>query len=271
MPAWTRRAAECDLRHEIVILPSILSRRLFMDVAMKLIHSLRFTEQLSHCRSTQDVGTLFADTIAPHGFPMATCGGARDTPTGLVWEFFFNTWPAEWLHEYQTNDYVRVDLVPAVARLTTTPFTWRELLRSRTETPKQVAFHKRIRELGLADGFAVPIHHPNGDMGLCVSVTTHPIEDQEERMALHLASLHAYERCRELGGETVPGTLKNNLSPREVECLKWVVGGKSDTDIGSILGISHTTVHYHIERAKKKLGVRTRAQASAVAMTLGYV
>lgn len=33
--------------------------------------------------------------------------------------------------------------------------------------------------------------------------------------------------------------------------------GKSDTDIGMILGISHTTAHFYIERAKGKLGVRT--------------
>jgi DNA-binding CsgD family transcriptional regulator len=241
------------------------------NTGMKLIDSLQLAEQLAHCQSTQQVGTLFTETIAPHGFTMATCGGARDTSAGLVWEFYFNTWPAEFLREYQLNDYVRYDLVPAFARLTTKPFTWLELLRERKESPEQVAFHNRVRDLGIADGFAVPIHHPGGDMGLCVSVATHPIEDREQRMAMHLASFHAYQRCRELGGEVMPGSLGNQLSRREVECLKWVVDGKSDTDIGAILGISHTTVHYHIERAKKKLGVRTRAQAAATVMTMGYV
>ncbi len=50
-----------------------------------------------------------------------------------------------------------------------------------------------------------------------------------------------------------------------------VPNGKSDTDIGKILGISHTTAHFHIERIKKKLGVRTRTQAAAMVMTLGYL
>jgi DNA-binding CsgD family transcriptional regulator len=40
---------------------------------------------------------------------------------------------------------------------------------------------------------------------------------------------------------------------------------------GHILGISHTTVHFHIERVKIKLGVKTRTQAAAIIVTLGYL
>lgn len=65
--------------------------------------------------------------------------------------------------------------------------------------------------------------------------------------------------------------MRTPLSPRELECLKWVLDGKSDTDIGEILGISPNTVHFHVERVKKKLGVRTRTQAAATVMTLGYL
>jgi DNA-binding NarL/FixJ family response regulator len=49
------------------------------------------------------------------------------------------------------------------------------------------------------------------------------------------------------------------------------IKGKSDTDIGKILEIPHTTVHFHVERVKKKLGVRTRTQAAAIVVSLGYL
>jgi DNA-binding CsgD family transcriptional regulator len=238
---------------------------------MKLADSLRFIEELKKCATSHEVGVAFMRMIAPHGFTMASCGGSRETPGGRVWDFFFNTWPAEWLLEYQNNDYVRHDMLPAVARLSATPFTWLELLRDRKQTPKQIEFHNRIRELGIVDGYAVPIHLPVGDVGLCVSIATHIIDDTEQRLALHMASLYAHERCRELGGLTEASSAKAPLSPRELECLKWVLAGKSDTDIGAILGISHTTVHFHIERVKKKLSVRTRTQAAATVMTLGYL
>jgi hypothetical protein len=162
---------------------------------MKLVDSLRLVEALKKCASSQEVGAVFASTIAPYGFTMVSCGGSRETPSGRLWDFFFNTWPPEWLLEYQKNDYVRHDMLPAVARLSATPFTWVELLRGREQTPKQIEFHNRVRELGVIDGYTVPIHLPGGDVGLFVSVATHVIEDTEERLALHLASLYAYHRC----------------------------------------------------------------------------
>jgi DNA-binding CsgD family transcriptional regulator len=202
---------------------------------------------------------------------MASCGGSRETPSGRVWDFFFNTWPPEILREYQTRDYVRHDILPTVARLSSMPFTLVELLRDRKHTPKQIEVNNYAHELGIVDAYAVPIHVPGGDIGLCVSNSTHIIDDAEERLALHMASLHAFDRCRALGGLTEASSVKAPLSPRELECLKWVLDGKSDTDIGEILGISHTTVHFHIERVKKKLGVRTRTQAAAMIITLGYL
>lgn len=238
---------------------------------MKLADSLRLILKLEHCSSSKEVGASFAKTIAPYGFNMVSCGGSRETPSGRLWDFFFNTWPSEWLLEYQRNDYVRCDMMPAMARLSAAPFTWAELLRDRVQSPEQTDFHKRVRELGVIDAFAVPIHQQGGDVGLCVSVSTHVIKNPEERLALHMASLYVYHRCQALGGLIDTSSVKAPLSPRELECLKWVLDGKSDTDIGKIIGISHTTVHFHVERVKKKLGVRTRTQAAAMILTLGYL
>jgi DNA-binding CsgD family transcriptional regulator len=53
------------------------------------------------------------------------------------------------------------------------------------------------------------------------------------------------------------------LTARELECLREVGAGKSDREIGTTLGISRTTVKYYLERARLKLGARTRAQAYA--------
>jgi hypothetical protein len=166
---------------------------------MKLADALLLIEAFKGCASPQQVGAAFASGIMPHGYTMASCGGSRDTPSGRVWDFFFNTWPPEWLLEYQKDDFVRYDMIAAVARLSAVPFTWAELLRDRKQTQKQIEFHDRARDLGVVDGYAVPIHLPGGDVGLCVSVSTHLIDDAEERLALHVASIYAHDRCRALG------------------------------------------------------------------------
>ena len=45
--------------------------------------------------------------------------------------------------------------------------------------------------------------------------------------------------------------------------MRWVAAGKTDWEIGTILSISATTVKFHVNRARAKLGARMRAQAAA--------
>ena len=55
------------------------------------------------------------------------------------------------------------------------------------------------------------------------------------------------------------------LTLREAEVLYWVAKGKTNRDIGDILGSSPATVKKHLERVYVKLGVETRTAAAAVA------
>jgi CheY-like chemotaxis protein/DNA-binding CsgD family transcriptional regulator len=56
------------------------------------------------------------------------------------------------------------------------------------------------------------------------------------------------------------------LTAREAEVLYWVVQGKTNRDIGDILGSSPATVKKHLEHVYTKLGVETRTAAANVAM-----
>jgi DNA-binding CsgD family transcriptional regulator len=57
------------------------------------------------------------------------------------------------------------------------------------------------------------------------------------------------------------------LTAREAEVLYWVVKGKTNRDIGDILGTSPRTVHKHLEHVFGKLGVETRTAAASMAMS----
>lgn len=61
---------------------------------------------------------------------------------------------------------------------------------------------------------------------------------------------------------------KFSLTPREAEVLVWVSKGKSNRDIGEILGLSPRTVNKHLEQIYAKLGVENRTAAAAIAMEL---
>ena len=61
------------------------------------------------------------------------------------------------------------------------------------------------------------------------------------------------------------------LTARQIECLEWVQAGKSSSVIGQILGVSKRTVDEHLGEACRRLQVRTRIQAVAIANELGLI
>ncbi|OHV84510.1 response regulator [Rhizobium sp. LCM 4573] len=56
-----------------------------------------------------------------------------------------------------------------------------------------------------------------------------------------------------------------SLTQRESEVLQWIAKGKSNRDIGDILGLSARTVNKHLEQIYVKLGVENRASAAVKA------
>jgi len=57
------------------------------------------------------------------------------------------------------------------------------------------------------------------------------------------------------------------LTTREGEVLQWLAKGKTNRDIGEILGMAPRTVNKHLEHVYVKLGVETRAAATALVLT----
>jgi DNA-binding response OmpR family regulator len=52
-----------------------------------------------------------------------------------------------------------------------------------------------------------------------------------------------------------------DLRGRELETLTWAARGKTFAEIAEILGLSKRTVEFHLDNARRKLGVPTRTQA----------
>jgi len=92
-------------------------------------------------------------------------------------------------------------------------------------------------------------------------------------LAPHLALAHRNlqrkEALRTTAAQVVPGPEdleRVGLTPREAEVLHWVMKGKQDGVIASILKISVRTVHQHIARILRKLQSETRGSAGYEAM-----
>ncbi|MGH8746555.1 MAG: XrtB/PEP-CTERM-associated transcriptional regulator EpsA [Burkholderiales bacterium] len=82
---------------------------------------------------------------------------------------------------------------------------------------------------------------------------------------LHLALV----RTRVHQSPAEPGVRQSRLlTAREQEIMKWIRVGKSNIEIGLILGISSLTVKNHVQKILRKLDVQNRTQAVSKALAL---
>jgi DNA-binding NarL/FixJ family response regulator len=63
----------------------------------------------------------------------------------------------------------------------------------------------------------------------------------------------------------------DGLSGREIEVLQLVAEGRSNKEIGDVLGLSALTVKSHLARIARKLGTGDRAEMVALALRAGVI
>lgn len=128
-------------------------------------------------------------------------------------------------------------------------------------------------DFGVAAAIIAPTYLTGGVIGAVVWASDKPLADLPALYAaradqLHGAALRLVSAYRD--GLTDDAPLVR-LTKREIQCLKWAAAGKTDADIGQIIGISGPTVRFHVQNAALKLRVAGRAQAIHRATGLGYL
>ncbi len=75
----------------------------------------------------------------------------------------------------------------------------------------------------------------------------------------------------DLGRDGIGTNQLPTLTPRELECLKWIAAGKNSSEVGTILDISAHTVNGYMKNVFAKLGVVNRMQAVGIACQLNLI
>lgn len=229
--------------------------------------TLDFVANLDAAASAEAIASLFTAYADRLGFSNATCLRVPDAGEQLDECFLLNSFPQEWVRHYGESGYITSDPVVRELFLSYQPFTWSEVLQRRQIGPLERRIMGECAEVGMQEGFVVPIYQGGGYTGLVSLAGRQPMITEETRGAVTLASIYLHNKLTTLRRREAHNTY--DLTERELECLRWAAAGKSDWEIGQILLISAKTVNYHIENAKRKFGVATRVQAIVAALRLG--
>lgn len=87
----------------------------------------------------------------------------------------------------------------------------------------------------------------------------------EEIVSLCLAYAVKWTGDRAPDGTAEAPQGRLDLTDRELDCVRWLVAGKTLQDVATITGLRYSTVRYHLERAKDRAGLATTQQLIAYA------
>jgi len=136
---------------------------------------------------------------------------------------------------------------------------------------------RELIRLGASDILAHGTHDTAGRPASFFIFASQPgsIAGRQRHLAALLApSLHAAWVHTQFSRAIQPGPARSQsgggelLTTREQEILGWIYQGKSNIEIGMILGISPLTVKNHVQKILRRLNVLNRAQAVGKALSL---
>jgi DNA-binding CsgD family transcriptional regulator len=180
------------------------------------------------------------------------------------------TYPASWIKRYLQMGYVYVDPVVREGFLRTLPFDWGEL---KIQGTAEASFLADALAHGVGPrGFSIPVRSKHGHRAL-FSISFSRSEKEWINFLKNTQStlVEIANRVHRRVIDEVFGEDRPHLTPRELECLRWIARGKDTSDIAVILDISPHTARYYLKSARYKLDSVTSAQAVSKAIKLGLL
>lgn len=237
--------------------------------AMTLV--AEFADTARTATSMRALGALLAAATRDLGFRYHALVEHADLarpPPNLL---FLQNYPAAWVETFAHAGLHRQDPAQRLASRRPCPFAWEELPQLIPLTVAQGQLLDQARRAGLETGFTVPLHAAGQRTASCSFVTAmgRPLPRftlLAAELLAHIAFAAAFDLRHQFMEDAVP-----HLTPREEECVTLMAQGKTDWEIGVILGLSEETVTKYLKAARNRFGVTRRAQLAIAAVSRGQL
>lgn len=187
--------------------------------------------------------------------------------------FTRSNYSAEWRHRYDASGFAYVDPTVVHCVTNTLPLIW---MPSTFGNGVPGTLYEEASAHGIRSGVTLPIHGPQGELGMISFASDIRPDTPFERSlldvlpALSLVRDYAFASSSRLR-EAKPEPELPRLTRRELEVLQWVMVGKSSWEVARITNCSEATVNFHLANVRQKFGVNTRQQAVVKAISLGLL
>lgn len=177
----------------------------------------------------------------------------------------------DWQSTYSKENLFEVDPSVKLATTSLIPLDWSTM---DAVTSGAISYFEAADKCRIgSQGLTFSIRGDSGDISVFNVNTNHDKADwqlykQNNTCDLQMIFMYFYETIIKLRERPGAGE-KQDLSYREIECLKWCSRGKSYWEISVILEISERTVNFHMTSVRNKLNAVTNAQAVAIGILNG--
>lgn len=182
--------------------------------------------------------------------------------------YAITNFPRQFQTKYNNENYLLHDPIIRYAMLSNAIFQWRAANEHASKFGKKI--YDEMQDYALFDGLCIPMKVGYFPKGIISMSHENPDLSQKDLTNLHLVSIHTYTHFLKLLDVSEFKSLID-LSKREVEVLHYVAGGKSNWEIGVILGVSEDCIKKHMGNITRKLDAMNRAHAVILGVKSGQI
>ena len=236
----------------------------------EFLAALKFAQGADEVTDAATLDQRFGDVVRAFGVKYYSTISVAPAGQALVPRVLLGAVDPVWTEHYVRRSFGAVDPAMRMIFESNKPFSWSEAASRSTDLKGRRVFDEVADVTGATEGLVVPIHERFGGTSAVILSGPDLELDPAARPVLHLAAVYFTGLAQDLAARP-DRDAPCPLTDRQLECLRWVMDGKSDWEIGGILGISEHTAHNHVEAAKRSLGVATRSQAFVQAWRRGWL
>ncbi|WP_437881579.1 helix-turn-helix transcriptional regulator [Pseudomonas sp. LRF_L74] len=202
---------------------------------------------------------------------LISLGPARPLDTNPL-NGVITTFPRQWLEQYCSDGLIEIDPILKHCRRELVPIFW--AAEHRRARGRSRHFWEQREQFGLRSGMSIPLRYELFRGTLSVAFDDSQAAKQPDfsnpavsQLFMLVPYLLAGMRHQLHAGTPV----RQDLTPKEMECLYWASAGKTSWEISHILTCSERTIDFHLLNARHKLGSVSRQQAVGTAAASGLI